>query len=121
MPIIFQLREGMPVLDTFKEIFEQQRQEVTCRVRPSGVQQNAVFLVDLKHIVFNDLSADDNGAWRIASPRRKYVINLKGNGKCRSVVRAGDDYRAYTLVRQYMVNVATKATRSRCGLSENNF
>lgn len=107
LPLFCRKDHGLAVLEIFKAILQQQSENIVCHSRPTGVQKNAVFLIDLNDVDFKDLTADDNGVWEIASPRRKYALTFKGT-KVQSAVLS-NDARAYTLVRQYGVHKATKA------------
>ena len=83
-----------------------------CTHRPIGVRHNALFVLDLKKIKLEDVTADDNGSWSISTPRRFYEVERSEIGKVISVNRtraeASSHRGVYTLVRQYGTHKATK-------------
>lgn len=81
-----------------------------CIHRPVGVKHNAVFVLNLEKCDLRDLSADDNGSWEIACPRRKYRIDRDpSTGNVLGVWGAEDDDNdAFTLHGQYGTHKATK-------------
>ena len=44
-----------------------------CTVQPLGVSQNAVFLIDIYIINFEELKADDLGLWK-GTAQRKHIL-----------------------------------------------
>ena len=81
-----------------------------CKHRPVAVQHNAVFVINLEKSDLKDLSADDNGSWEIATPRRTYKVERDAStGVVLSVRTAGEnDDDVCTLYRQYGTHKATK-------------
>ena len=43
-----------------------------CKVQPLGVMRNAVFLIDLDEVHYEDLKADDLGSWKATGTKRTY-------------------------------------------------
>jgi len=43
-----------------------------CTVQPLGVSQNAVFLIDIDIINFEDLKVDDLGLWKGTGTKKTY-------------------------------------------------
>jgi len=80
LPIFASLQCGYPqdrIIDTLLVSSEQ-----ICKVRPLGVSQNAVFLVDIDVIEFRDLKADDLGLWR-GTGTKKTHFRLLPSGSIR--------------------------------------
>ena len=44
-----------------------------CKVQQLGVMQNAVFMIDLDEVHFNDLKANDLGSWRATETKRTHI------------------------------------------------
>jgi len=51
----------------------------TCHVQPLGVMQNAVFIIDLDSVEFDDIKADDLGSWR-ATGNKKQCFKIMPSG-----------------------------------------
>ena len=50
-----------------------------CTVQPLGVSQNALFIIDIDVVNFDDLKADDLGSWKGTGTKRMYFrVSLSG-------------------------------------------
>ena len=53
--------------------------EHICTVQPLGVSQNALFIVDVDVVNFEDLKADDLGSWKGTGTKRMYFrVSMSG-------------------------------------------
>ena len=71
LPLYTKLDSGYPVdrlIDTL--LASEMDTSRVCKVQPLGVSQNAVFLIDLDQVHFNDLKADDLGSWKTTGTKR---------------------------------------------------
>ena len=73
LPIYASLDYGYP-LDRIIDVLltSSMPLEHVCKVQPLGVSENAVFLVDLDVINFEDLKADDLGSWKGTGTKKTY-------------------------------------------------
>ena len=63
LPLISQLEAGYPVHSLIQTLLASDvAKSRVCKVQPLGVMQNAVFMIDLDEVHFNDLKADDLGS-----------------------------------------------------------
>ena len=74
-----------------------------CRVQPRGVTKNATFIIDVDHVNFDDLKADDLGSW-ITKGTKPTFFRLLANGSIclatgKPELQEGSDY--YLLTRRY--------------------
>ena len=110
-PVWSRNSEGLPSEELIKLILHGSAKHpaIICKSRPVAVRHNAPFIVDLNSVPLKNLTADDNGAWSISSPRRMYQVKWSDTGSILSITKtdtAGSD--TYTLFRQYGTHKATK-------------
>ena len=53
-------------------------EQLLCIIRPTGVSQNASFVVDLDHVKFGDIKSDDIGSWKGTGTKSVYFRLSKG-------------------------------------------
>lgn len=73
LPLFTKLDSGYPVdrlIDTL--LVSKIDTSRVCKVQPLGVTQNALFLIDLDEVHFNDLKADDLGSWKTTGTKRSH-------------------------------------------------
>ena len=44
----------------------------SCTVQPLGVAENATFLIDIDHVNYHDLKADDLGVWNPTGTKKTF-------------------------------------------------
>ena len=74
LPIYASLDYGYPldrIIDVLLTSF--MPPEHVCTVKPLGVSENTVFLVDIDIINFEDLKADDLGSWK-GTGTKKHIL-----------------------------------------------
>jgi len=77
----------------------------TCHVQPLGVMQNAVFIIDLDSVEFDDIKADDLGSWRATGNKKQYFkIMPSGAIKYLQAKPADSKTQYYLLTRRYFVH-----------------
>jgi len=65
LPLISWFEAGYPVHSLIQSLLSSDIDErCVCKVQPLGVMRNAVFMIDLDEVHFNDPKADDLGSWR---------------------------------------------------------
>ena len=60
--------------------------EHVCTVQPQGVLQNALFIVDVDVVNFEDLKADDLGSWK-GTGRHKENVFQSSDVRCNHILR----------------------------------
>ena len=74
-----------------------------CHVQPLGVMENATFIVNLDHVRFDDLKADDVGSWKPTGTKHTYFrFNDDGETMYKQGSSHGTGY--YNLTRRYYVH-----------------
>ena len=53
-----------------------------CYIQPLSVVKNATFIIDIDHVPFSDLKADDLGMWRNNGTKSTY-FSMSTNGSVR--------------------------------------
>jgi len=73
LPLISPSEAGYPVYSLIQSLLSSDIDERrVCKVQPLGVMRNAVFMIDLDEVHFNDLKADDLGSWRATGTKRTH-------------------------------------------------
>ena len=96
---VFQLKNKVPYAanNLFKLIFDQESHvNKKCSRRPLCVRQDAVFLLDLKHIDPKDIRADGNGTYSKELRHYRWVMKYK-NGKTQRVQMSAGMMKDYHL------------------------
>ena len=74
-----------------------------CGVQPLGVTENATFIINLDHVRFDDLKADDVGSWKPTGTKHTYFcFNDAGETMYSQGVSHAAGY--YNLTRRYYVH-----------------
>ena len=53
-------------------------ENLLCKLRPTGVSENATSVVDLDHVSFGDIKSDDIGCWKGTGTKSVYFRVSKG-------------------------------------------
>ena len=69
------VKKGYTVKQLFQIIFSASKKQI-CTKKPVGVRSFASYVIDLTKVHLPDLTADDNGIWRVSMPRRTYKVTL---------------------------------------------
>lgn len=96
---VFQLKNKVPhaTNDLFNLIFDQERHvDKKCSRRPLCVRQDAIFLLDLRHIDHKDIRTDGNGTYAKELGHYRWVVKYK-NGKTRRVQMSAGRTKDYIL------------------------
>lgn len=80
--------------------------ENVCTVQPLGVSQNALFIVDIDMVSFEDLKADDLGSWKGTGTKKMYFRVLSSGAikysETKPVISSSTHY--LQLTRRYYVH-----------------
>ena len=97
----------------FQIIFSASKKQI-CTKKPVGVRSFASYVIDLTKVHLPDLTADDNGIWRVSMPRRTYKVTLVDDTVIDATeVRnpADDEENVFTVTRQYGTHAGTPEFR----------
>ena len=64
LPIYSRSTTGYMFEQLVKILMTDVDEQLLCKIRPTGVSQNASFVVDLDHVKFGDIKSDDIGSWK---------------------------------------------------------
>ena len=64
LPIYSRLTTGYMFEQLVNILMTDIKEESICKVRPTGVSENASFVIDLDHVKFGDIKCDDVGSWK---------------------------------------------------------
>lgn len=107
MPVYSRVTCGYPLGDLVNILLKPDLDECkVCAVQPLSVTENACFVVDVDSVDFQDLKADDLGAWT-GTGTRKSFFRFSSSGTLRVTGKKPppsiqSDY--YTLTRRYFVH-----------------
>jgi hypothetical protein len=112
-PIYDRLKKGYSVIDLFNIILNSDKDK-NCSTKPVGVQSFASYKIDLTQVKLADLTADDNGIWRVSLPRRRYRVTMVdgiviGAKEVKGQATTNDD--VFTVTRQYGIHAGTSEFR----------
>jgi len=106
LPIFSKSNTALTSREVFRLCFGEFDEKYLCRTKPVSVRQNSTFLVDMNNIDMRSLYADDNGVWRMSTPRKYYSVSMK-DGKVDEVVAGNKNSYSHYLKRQYGKHQAT--------------
>lgn len=79
--------------------------EHVCAVQPLGVSQNALFIIDIDVVNFEDLKADDLGSWKGTGTKKLYFrVSLTGAIKYSEAKPNTSSSQYLQLTRRYYVH-----------------
>ena len=80
-------------------------QRKVCTVQPLGVMENSCFVVDVDAVEFQDLKADDLGAWSTTGTKKSFFrFTPSGNLRVTERKPGSQSSEYYTLTRRYYVH-----------------
>jgi hypothetical protein len=106
LPIFSKSITALTSCEVFRLCFGEFDEQYLCRTKPVSVRQNSTFLVDMNNIDMRSLYADDNGVWKMSTPRKYYRVSMK-DGKVGEVVAGNKNSYSHYLKRQYGKHQAT--------------
>ena len=115
IPIYGQPQRGYSVNQLFNITLDMSASQCkVCTDEPVGVRSFASYKVDLSKVSLSDLTADDNGIWKVSIPRRRYQVTSVNGEIIETQELAGTekgDDNTFTVVRQYGVHGGTSEFR----------
>jgi len=106
IPIYSRPNKNLAAMEIFKLCLGELSDEYICKSKPVSVRYNSVFIVDLQVVDMKSLYADDNGVWKVSTPRSYFQLQLQ-DGKVENVVPANKFSYSHFIKRQYGTHQAT--------------
>ena len=105
LPIYAALPFGYPVHELIDILMKSDMPlQKICTVQPLGVTENAVFVISIDDVIFDDLKADDLGSWKGTGTKRIFFRLLSSGGVRFSARKPNSASKYYILTRRYFVH-----------------